>query len=50
MWGMYKWQNAATEPPLRSTGKPVTVERSSKNSSSRVWAKIRVTNSQSLRL
>ncbi|MCY1448968.1 hypothetical protein D9M71_656830 [compost metagenome] len=47
---MYRWVNAATEPPLRSAGNPVTLARSRRNLSSSVLAKIRVTSSQSLRL
>ena len=41
---------AATEPPLRSAARPVTLARSSKKVSSSVLAKMRVTSSQSLRL
>ncbi|MNF88490.1 hypothetical protein D3C84_709850 [compost metagenome] len=48
--GMYRWVNAATEPPMRSAGSPVTLARSSRNLSNSVLAKIRVTSSQSLRL
>ena len=47
--GRYRWVKA-TEPPLRSAGRPVTAARSSKKSITRVWAKMRVTSSQSLRL
>ncbi len=50
MRGMYRWVKAATEPPLRSAGRPVTVARSSRKSSSSVLAKMRVTSSQSFRL
>ncbi|MNO99737.1 hypothetical protein D3C76_915140 [compost metagenome] len=48
--GMYRCSKAATEPPLRSAGSPVTVARSSRKVSSSVFSKMRVTSSQSLRL